>query len=124
MSRSRKFFSATVAIPANTAISLLGLMQLAPIYWGFEDDGATPSLDSIIGSEASITPDGDTVYVGGDENVRGAGAVSPLYTGVPVVDGQNYSLQDFGGGLGLIDPNTIWLYCLAGTDASVVFQSR
>lgn len=123
MSRSRKFFSATVTIPADTPVSLLTLMQAAPIYWGFEDDGVTPSLDSITGSEASITP-AAAIYVGGDSNVRSAAAVSPQYQGVPVIADQNYSLQDFGAAYGIIDPNTIWVYSLAGTTASLVFQAR
>jgi hypothetical protein len=121
--RSRKFFSATVTLPANTPTSLLSLMQLAPLYWTFESDGTTLSLDSTTGSEASVTPEGVT-YVGDDNLVRGDNAVSPQYRGAPVVANQNYSLQDFGSAYGIIDPNAVWLYSQSGTRVAIVFQAR
>lgn len=123
MSISRKIFSANVSLPADTATSLYALMRDSALHWGFEDTSlTTPSLDSIIGSEAGVVPD-DTIYVGSDSNVRDV-AGGGFYKGVTVVAGQNYSLQDFGSAFGIIDPNQIYFYCVAGCDADVTFQAR
>lgn len=124
MSRSRKIFSANCVLPPGVATSLMSLMSSSILKWGYESDGTTPSLDSTIGSEAGIIP-AATINIGSDSNVRDANA-DPLYKGVTVEGGTNFSLQDFGsgGGGGLIDPNQIWFYRSAGTTIDVVFQAR
>lgn len=122
MTISRKIFSATVALPAATATSLYTLMKNSALHWGFEDAALTiPSMDSILGSEARITP-AATTYIGNDANV-GASDSSPTYKGVAVAGEQSYSLTDMGP-RGLIDPNQIWLYNQSGTNIAVVFQAR
>jgi hypothetical protein len=116
--RARNFFSATVTLSATTATSLETLMRNSLLDWGKNADG-TPSLDSFIGSEVGITPNG-AVFIGSDENVREANS-DPLYKGVEVATNENYSLQDFGM-RGIIDPATIWLYATAGRDIELVFH--
>lgn len=122
MTTSRKFFSATVALPANTATSLMTLMRNSPLHWGLEADLTAPSMDSILGSEGGFVPEA-TVYVGSDANVRGGAIGGGTYKGVTATGGENYSLQDFGPA-GMIDPNQIWFYNQSGTNIDVVFQSR
>lgn len=122
MTISRKVFSANVTLPPNVATSLADLMKNSLLHWGYETTAlTTPSMDSLLGSEAGIVPSA-TVNIGSDSNVRDANA-DPLYKGVTVLAGQNYSLQDFGYG-GLIDPSQIFIYRNAGTTLDVVFQSR
>jgi len=125
MTISRKFFSCNVSLPADTATSLLALMQASPLYWTYESTArTTPSMDSILGSEAGLVPSG-TVYIGSDSNVRGlGGAGGSTYQGVAAIGGQNYSLQDFGSDFGLIDPTQIYLYAQSGATIDVTFQAR
>lgn len=122
MTISRKIFSANCTLPPGVATSLADLMKNSILHWGYETSAlTTPSMDSILGSEAGIVP-AATVNIGSDSNVRDANA-DPLYKGVTVLVGQNYSLQDFGYG-GLIDPTQIYIYRAAGTTIDVVFQAR
>lgn len=121
MATSRKIFNATVALPADTATSLATLMRNSALHWGLEDDLITPSMDSILGTEATLAPEA-TIYVGSDANVRATAGVG-TYKGVPVANTGTYSLSDMGFG-GLIDPNQIWLYNASGTNVAVVFQAR
>lgn len=123
MTISRKLFQGRITIPGDQALSLNTLMAQSPLHWGYESTAqTTPSLDSIIGSEFGIVPDG-LIYVGSDANVKNATAGS-FYEGIRVNGGANYSLQDFGGGTGLIDPNQIFFYSTSGCGADVVFQAR
>lgn len=122
MTISRKIFSATVALPANQATSLYTLMRDSALHWGFEDTSlTTPSMDSILGSEAKITPEA-TTYLGSDANVRSS-ASGDNYQGVTLAANAVYDLTDMGP-VGMIDPNQIWLYNQSGTNVSVVFQAR
>lgn len=119
---SRKIFSANCTLPPGVATSLATLMKNSLLHWGYETTAlTTPNADSFIGSEAGIVPT-DNLNVGGDSNVRDANA-DPLYKGVLVQGGTNFSLQDFGYG-GIIDPNAIFLYRAAGTTVDIVFQGR
>lgn len=122
MSRSRKTFIAQVSLPPDSATSLLTMMAASALKWGFESDGATPSLDSVIGSDAGLIPD-STVFLGVDSNVRAATSGS-FYRGVTVVAGQNFSLQDFGGMYGVIDPSAIYCYNQSGCDIDLTFKAR
>lgn len=123
MTVSRKIFSANVTLPAATATSLNILMRDSLLHWGFEDTSlTTPSMDSILGSEAGIVPASD-VYIGIDSNVRNAAGGGGTYQGVLAAAGENYSLQDFGP-RGMIDPNQIWLYSVGGTTVDLTFQAR
>lgn len=123
MTISRKLFNATCALPANTAKSLYQLMRDSSLHWGYETTAlTTPSMDSILGSEAGLTPEA-TIYVGSDSNVRNAALGGSTYKGVTVIGGSNYSLQDFGP-RGMIDPNQVWLFNQSGTNVDVVFQAR
>jgi hypothetical protein len=79
-------------------------------------------MDSILGSEAGIIPSGD-IYVGIDENVRGAALGGSTYRGVLALGGKSYSLRDFGP-VGMIDPNQVWLYAQSGATLDVTFQAR
>jgi|ERR1043165_437818 hypothetical protein len=116
MTISRKIFINRVTLPPDTPTSLYQLMRDSPAHWGYESTAlTTPSLDSIIGSEAGIVPDAD-VYIGSDETVDST-------TGIPLVAARNFSLQDFGP-FGIIDPNQIWLYSQLGCQLSVTFQAR
>lgn len=121
MSRSRKMFLGRVTVPNNEATSLNTLMGQSALKWGFETDGTTPSLDSIIGSECFITPD-SPIWLGSDANVKNA-TVGSSYQGIAVGAGVKYSLQDFGP-MGMIDPNQIYLYSVNGTSAELTFQAR
>ena len=122
MTLSRKVFSANVTLPAATATSLYTLMKNSALHWGYEDTTLTqPSLDSILGSEMGIVPSAD-VYVGADANVRNTAGVG-TYQGVRAASGANYSLQDFGP-VGMIDPNQIYLYNVAGCTIDLTFQAR
>lgn len=116
MATSRKIFIGRVILPANTPTSLATLMRSSSLHWGLESDLATPSLDSIIGSEAGIVPDAP-VYIGVDNTVSST-------TGIVVAAGANFSLQDFGPSFGVIDPNAIWLYNQSGCGVAVTFQAR
>lgn len=118
---SRKVFSANVNLPPDTATSLRTLMRNSPLHWGLESDLTTPSMDSILGSEAGIIPSA-TVYVGSDANVRGGAIGGSTYKGATALGGLNYSLQDFGPGM--IDPNQVWLYNQSGCTIDVTFQAR
>lgn len=122
MTTSRKMFQGRITIPGNQATSLVALMAASPLHWTLEADLTTPSLDSILGSEVGLIPDG-VIYVGSDANVKNATA-DPYYQGIRINGGQNYSLQDFGGGYGMIDPNQIYLYSASGSGADLVFQAR
>src|SRR6266542_1441773 len=113
---SRKFFSAVVQLPAATATSLATLMKNSLLHWGLQTDLVTPSMDSFYRDEASITAH-STIYVGSDANVRHADA-PPLYKGVSVAYGVNYSVQDFGA-RGNIDPDSIWLYSTGGSNIAL-----
>lgn len=116
MTISRKIFIGRVTVPADTPTSLYTLMKLSPLHWGYETTALTqPSMDSILGSEASIVPDG-TVYIGVDNTV------SPS-TGVAVAGAASFNLQDFGP-RGMIDPNQIWIYSQSGGQMAVTFQAR
>lgn len=116
MTISRKIFIGRVTIPAITPTSLNDLMKNSALHWGYESTALTqPSMDSILGSEAIITPDAN-VYVGVDNTV------SPT-TGIVAAAGQNFSLQDVGP-RGMIDPNQIWLYSQSGSGMAVTFQAR
>lgn len=114
----RTFFSATVTLPAATASNVATLMRNSLLHWGENDDG-TPSMDSFMGSELGLVPSG-TTYVGSDANVRNADA-DPLYKGVELAANENHSLQD-PGMRGIIDPETIWLYSVAGASIELTFQ--
>lgn len=107
-------FVGRVTVPPDAATSLYSLMRDSPLHWGYETTALTaPSMDSIIGSEAGIIPDGP-VTIGSDSNVR--------TQGIAVAGGANFSLQDFGPGL--IDPNQIYIYAQSGSGMSIVFQAR
>ena len=122
MTISRKIFAANVSLPADTATSLYQLMRDSALHWGYEDTTLTqPSMDSILGSEAKFTPSVD-VYVGSDANVRPS-ASGAHYKGVLAAGSHEFSLQDFGPP-GMIDPNQIYLYALAGATLDLVFQAR
>lgn len=111
---SRKMFVGRVTLPPDAATSLAVMMRDSPLHWGYETTAlTTPSMDSIIGSECGIVPDGP-VTIGSDSNVR--------TQGIPVAGGANFSLQDFGPGL--IDPNQIYFYSQSGSGMSVTFQAR
>jgi len=98
-------------------------MKNSALHWGFETTAlTTPSMDSILGSEAGIVPDA-TIYIGSDANVRNAALGGDTYRGVTAIGGQNYSLQDFGP-FGLIDPNQIYLFNQSGCGVDVTFQAR
>lgn len=115
MTTSRKLFSGRITIPGNSATSLKSMMRDSALHWGYETTAlTTPSMDSIIGSEVGLVPDGD-VWIGSDSSVTNA-------NGIRVAGGQNYSLQDFGPGL--IDPNQIYIYSLSGGGADLTFQAR
>ncbi len=116
--RCRTFFSATVSLPAATATSMEQLMRDSLLDWGKNEDGS-PSMDSFMGSEASVVPDA-VIYVGSDANVRTANA-DPLYQGVEVGADENYSLQD-PGMRGIIDPGTIWFFSTPGANIKLTFQ--
>lgn len=120
--RSRKIFQGPITVPPDAATSLNTLMQQSALKWGFESDGTTPSMDSILGSNVKIVPD-SPIWIGSDSNVRSA-TVGSFYMGVPVAAGATYSLDDQGGGMGMIDPNQIYLYAINGTHCNLVFQSR
>lgn len=116
MSISRKIFIGRVTLPPITPTSLATLMRNSSLHWGLEDDLATPSLDSITGSEAIVKPDA-TVYVGIDNSVNPT-------VGIAVPAGQSFSLQDFGADFGVIDPNQIWFYNQSGCGMAVTFKAR
>lgn len=119
---SRKIFNGRITIPGNSAVSLYSLMRTSPLHWGYETTAlTTPSMDSIIGSEVGITPDGD-IWIGSDANVKNTTSGS-FYQGVHVAGGTNYSLQDFGS-FGIIDPNQLFIYSISGGGADVTFQAR
>lgn len=122
MTISRKMFNGRIAIPGDSATSLLSMMASSPLHWTLESDLTSPSMDSILGSGCGIVPDGD-IWIGSDANVKNASAGS-FYQGVHVAPGRNYSLQDFGGGYGLIDPNQIYIYSLSGGAADLTFNAR
>lgn len=116
MSTSRKIFIGRVALPAITPSSLYALMRDSALHWGFETTAlTTPSFDSIIGSEAAITPDA-AVQVGIDNTVA--------TNGITVAAGQSFSLKDFGPAFGIIDPNAIWFYSQSGSGMAVTFTAR
>lgn len=122
MTTSRKIFSGRITIPNNQATSLYAMMRDSPLHWGFESTALTiPSLDSILGSEVGIVPDGD-IWIGSDANVKNT-TVGNFYQGVHIAGGANYSLQDFGP-VGLIDPNQIFIYSVSGGGADLTFQAR
>jgi hypothetical protein len=117
MSIARKIFIGRVTLPALTATSLYQLMRDSSLHWGFETTAlATPSLDSIIGSECGVTPDAP-VYVGSDSNTNSS-------TGIALTPTQNFSLQDFGSDFGVIDPNQIYFWNQNGCGMAVTFQAR
>ena len=123
MSTARKIFSARVVLPANTPSSLYTLMKNSALHWGYETTGlTTPSLDSITGSNAIVTPDAN-VDVGSDSNVRNTSG-GGFYKGVTALGGEPFSLQDFGDAFGVIDPNAIFFYNQSGCNMDVVFTGR
>lgn len=111
----RKFFSATVVLPATTATSVLTLMQNSVAAWC----GTNSPNDAVVGRQMGFVPDA-TVYVGHDSSVRDADA-TPLYKGVSVAASENYSLPA-PGSLGTVDSNHIWLYAPAQTNVKLTFQ--
>lgn len=116
MTISRKIFIGRVSVPPITPVSLYQLMRDSSLHWGYETTALTvPSLDSIIGSEGQVVPDGP-VFVGIDSSV------SPS-TGIVKAAATPLLLEDFGAG-GLIDPNQIWFYSQSGIGMDVVFQAR
>lgn len=121
-SRSRKIFLGRITVPGDSATSLNALMGSSALKWGFEIDGTTPSLDSIIGSNAGIIPD-SPIWIGSDANVKNA-SIGSFYQGVRVAAGQNFSLQDFGSDFGIIDPNQIYIYSVSGTGCDLAFTAR
>lgn len=120
MTTSRKMFIGRITIPGNQGTSLAQCMRDSALHWGLESDLTTPSMDSSIGSEVGIIPDGP-IWIGSDANVKNAN-IGSFYQGIPVVAAQNYSLQDFGPGL--IDPNQIYLYSVSGGGANLSFTAR
>lgn len=122
MTIARKMFNGRIAIPGDSATSVLSLMTASPLHWGFETTALTaPSLDSIIGSECGIVPDGD-VWIGSDASVKNTASGS-FYQGVKIPAGTNYSLQDFGP-IGIVDPNQLYLYSVSGCGADLTFTAR
>jgi hypothetical protein len=121
MATSRKVFIETVSLPAITATSLASLMQNSVQHWFLESDLITPSLDSAIGDEVTITPQA-AIYAGNDANVRDVNN-SPQYQGVPIAANEKFPLQDFAK-YGLIDPNQIYFYSQNGCNVAVVFHGR
>lgn len=116
MSIARKIFIGRVTLPPITPTSLYQLMRDSALHWGFESTAlTTPSLDSIIGSEAGIVPDA-AVFVGSDNTVIPT-------AGIALAAAQNFSLQDFGP-FGIIDPNQVWFYSQSGCGMAVTFQGR
>ena len=116
MSISRKIFIGRVSLTAITPTSLYDLMKNSALHWGFETTAlTTPSFDSIIGSEAAITPDA-AVQIGIDNTVA--------TNGITVAAGQSFSLKDFGPAFGIIDPNAIWFYSQSGSGMAVTFTAR
>lgn len=123
MTISRKMFISQVVLPPGVATSLYAMMRDSPLHWGYETTAlATPSLDSITGSECGIVPDLN-IFVGSDSNVRDATSGSN-YRGVLVTAGTNFSLQDFGAADGIIDPTSIFFYSSPGCNIDVVFTAR
>lgn len=110
---ARKFFSATVALPADAATSVLALMQASISAWGGVGD-------SVLGMGLSLAPDA-TVYVGHNSSVRATDA-TPLYKGVEVTNTETYNLQGFWGPSGAVDPSNVFLYAAAGANVAMVFQ--
>lgn len=116
MTISRKVFIGRVSVPPITPINLYTLMKNSSLHWGYESTALTqPSMDSILGSEASIVPDGP-VFIGSNNTV------SPT-TGIAAAGGASFNLQDFGP-RGMIDPNQIWFYSQSGSGMAVTFQAR
>jgi len=122
MTISRKIFNGRITIPGNQATSLNQLMKESALHWGYETTALTqPSMDSILGSEVKIIPDGE-IWIGSDANVKNV-ASGAFYQGVHVAAAGVYSLQDQGP-VGMIDPNQIWIYSVSGGGADVTFQAR
>lgn len=122
MTTSRRIFNGRINVPGDQATSLYALMRDSALHWGFETTAlTTPSLDSIIGSEIGIIPDG-SMWLGSDANVKNTSAGS-FYQGVFLAGGQNFSLQDFGP-MGLLDPNSLYLYSISGGGADLTFTAR
>lgn len=117
MSISRKMFIGRVLAPGGVASSLLSLMQASALHWGLEADLTTPSLDSIIGSECGIVPDG-AVRISSDPTTAA--------TGINLAAATNFSLQDFGPDFGIIDPTQIFFWSVnpSGTGMNVIFTAR
>ena len=126
MSESQKFFAENVAIPAATPTSMATLLRTAG--YGFERDlttnaiSTTPSLDSFSGVQASIVPAGN-VFVGHDAFVSNAAAAGPprLYQGALAAATAKFSIESFCRGI--VDPNEVWFYSVAGTTADLVFKA-
>lgn len=122
MTISRKTFAANVTLPANEATSLYTLMRDSALHWGFETTALTqPSMDSITGERAQITPAAN-VYIGSDANVRNTAGVG-TYQGALAASGEPFTLQDFAR-YGIVDPNQVFLYSQPGTTLDLVFQGR
>src|SRR6185436_5939253 len=117
MTLSRKMFIGRVTLPGLAATSLYQLMRDSSLHWGFETTALTePSLDSITGSEAQVTPDAP-VYVGSDANTS-------QLTGILRTAAVPLDLKDFGDAFGIIDPNQIYFWNQSGTGMAVVFTAR
>jgi hypothetical protein len=117
MSRARKIFIGRVLVPGLTATSLFSMMQASALLWGYESDGTTPSLDSIIGSECIVVPDG-AVRIGSDSTTAAAGIAKAAAA--------TFSLSDYGPDFGIIDPTAIFFYSVnpSGTGMDVTFTAR
>ena len=113
---ARKIFIGRVTVPALTISSLYALMRDSPLHWGFETTALTdPSLDSIIGSEAIVVPDG-AVRVSSDPTIGPTGILRAAATPL--------DLKDFGPAFGIIDPTTIYFWSQSGLGMDVMFTAR
>jgi len=117
MAISRKMFFGRVLVPGGVATNLLSLMQASALHWGLEADLTTPSLDSIIGSECIVVPDGA---------VRIASDAANAPTGIAKAAAATLSLSDYGPDFGIIDPTQIWFWSVgpSGTGMDVTFTAR
>jgi hypothetical protein len=117
MSISRKMFIGRVLVPGGVAINLADLMKNSALHWGLEADLTTPSLDSIIGSECIIVPDG-AIRISSDSTTAA--------TGVAKAAAGTYALSDYGPDYGIIDPTQIWFWSSngSGTGMDVTFTAR
>jgi hypothetical protein len=113
---SRKIFIGRVTVVGGTPASLYELMRDSPLHWGFETTAlTTPSLDSIVGSEVTVIPDGQ-VRIGSDPTIVATNGIN--YAG-----GATINMQDFGM-FGVIDPTAIYFSSISGTGMGVNFHAK